>query len=414
MQNKWLSCSAKVAGAILVVGLLAAGAVAQDGFNPYGGLVSDAAGNLYGMTSEGGASGSFGTVFELVVSEEWGEDLLLSFNGVDGYAPYSGLIFDSSGDLYGTTSDGGTHGEGTAFELIPKGGGVWTRKVLHNFNANEKDGTYPNAGLIIDGNGNLYGTTGVGGVYNDGVAFELTPIEGGGWSEKILHTFRPNGIDGTRPNASLILDSTGNLYGTTPGGGAYNDGTVFELTPNADGEWTEKVLHNFNPNRSDGLYPKASLIFDASGNLYGTTLTGTHGDGTVFELTPKGGSWTETILHNFASNGEDGGQPYASLIFDAEGNLYGTTAEGGINNGGTVFELTPKSDGSWAETVLHKFNQKEKDGIDPYSNLTFDAAGDLYGTTEAGGTYNVGTVFELTPEANGTWTETIIHEFSNQ
>src|SRR6202521_4629703 len=190
--------------------------------------------------------------------------------------------------------------------------------VLHNFGKG-KDGSGSVASLIFDSAGNLYGTTEYGGPYNYGMVFELTPKAGGGWTEKVLHNFNNNGKDGGNPAGGLIIDATVNVYVTTAGGGIHGSGTVFELTPKAGGGWTEKVLHNFNNNGKDGGNPAGGLIFDATGNLYGTTAGGgIHGSGTVFELTPKaGGGWTEKVLHNFNNNGKDGTAPPAGVIFDA-------------------------------------------------------------------------------------------------
>jgi uncharacterized repeat protein (TIGR03803 family) len=328
----------------------------------------------------------------------------------DGADPLAGLIFDAAGNLYGTTGAGGTYDYGTVFELTPAAGGGWTETVLHNFNYNVTDGYYPYAGLILDAAGNLYGTTSQGGTYGYGwgTVFELTPAAGGGWTEKVLHSFPDyNGTDGTSPYAGLIFDAAGNLYGTTSQGGTYIfRGTVFELTPAAGGGWTETVLHSFG-NGADADSPQAGLIFDAAGNLYGTTVEGGTGSncifgcGTVFELTPAaGGGWTEKVLYSFNANGTDGYYPYAGLIFDAAGNLYGTTRYGGTSSGcapygcGTVFELTPAAGGTWTETVLHNFGNGT-DGATPLAGLIFDAAGNLYGTTSSGGTYGYGTVFEL-------------------
>jgi uncharacterized repeat protein (TIGR03803 family) len=284
--------------------------------------------------------------------------------------------------------------------------------VLHNFNGNGKDGTFPDSGLTFDQAGNLYGTTRVGGAYNDGAVFELVPRSGGGWSEKVLHSFNPNGKDGVNPYGGVVLDASGNLYGTTYFGGTYGFGTAYELVHQPGGAWAEKILHNFNNTGTEGEYPASGLIFDAVGNLYGTTVLSSPGGlGTVFELKPRqGGTWAEKILASFISSGTGGGNPYGSLIFDSAGNLYGTTAVGGFNGVGTVFELTPAKNGTWTPSILYSFNNNGTDGYDPIAALVFDSSGNLYGTTYGGGTSSLGTVFELT-RANGVWTETVLHSF---
>ncbi len=372
-----------------------------DGTGPMAGLIMDAAGNLYGTTDKGGTY-DYGTVFELMPASGggWTETVLHSFNndGVDGAYPQAGLIFDAAGNLYGTTHSGGPHNAdcfhdcGTVFELTPAAGGTWTEKVLHNFSSTRTDGAFPASGLIFDGAGNLYGTTIFGGASGagNGTAFELTPTAGGGWTEKVLYSFGP---DGTYPQAGLVFDTAGNLYGTTPQGGAYGWGTVFELTPAAGGGWTEQVLHSFS-DYSDGSIPYAGLIIDGAGNLYSTTSGGgTYYAGTVFEMTPTaGGGWTKQVLYSFGP-GTDGEGPYAGLIFDGAGNLYGTTTGGGTYGSGAVFELTPAAGGGWTEQVLHSFNGT--DGVDPVAGLISDAAGNLYGTTQFGGSNNNGTVFEI-------------------
>ena len=334
-------------------------------------------------------------------SVAWPEKVLFSFNGTDGSGPTADLIFDAAGNLYGTAG-GGEYGAGTVFELTPTAGGGWTETVLHNF-GNGTDGAYPSGGLVFDAAGNLYGTTPDGGTYSCfggggcGTVFELTPAAGGSWTEQVLHNF--NGVtDGYQPVAGLIFDAAGNLYGTTAGGGP--GGTVFELTPTGDGNWTEEVLHTFGIG-TDGAVPTAALVFDAAGNLYGTTYHGGTnnscvytGCGTVFELTYSGGTWWYQVLHNFGS-GSDGYWPQANLIVDAAGNLYSTTFQGGTHGEGTVFEVTPGSGGRWTEQVLHSFNGA--DGYWPWAGLIFDAAGNLYGTTNRGGAYEAGTIFELMP-----------------
>jgi uncharacterized repeat protein (TIGR03803 family) len=333
------------------------------------------------------------------------ERVLYSFknDGKDGMAPTAGLIFDTAGNLYGTTVTGGIvtgfclSGCGTVFELTPAAHGKRIEKVLHRFKSGP-DGYSPQAGVILDGAGNLYGTTEKGGGGNNpgGTAFELTRGTGG-WTIKVLHTFG-FGKGGINPFGSLIFDAAGNLYGTTSNGGGHQRGTVFELMPGTTGYWTETVLHSFH-GAKDGAVPQAGLILDATGNLYGTTsfLDG-HDHGNVFELMPgTNGQWTETVLHPFTGR-RDGYDPQASLILDATGNLYGTTLYGGHYGEGAVFELTPGANGQWTETVVHSFSNKAgTDGAKPQAGLILGKAGKLYGTTSEGGANGLGTVFELTP-----------------
>ena len=324
--------------------------------------------------------------------------VLYRFHKANGFDTLAGLIFDAAGNLYGTTEGGGASGGGTVFKLAPNQDGSWTESVLHSFNGS--DGSGPFAGLIFDAAGNLYGTTYYGGAFRYGNVFKLAPNQDGSWTESVLHSF--NGSDGSGPEAGLIFDAAGNLYGTTVGGGASGYGTVFKLAPNQDGNWTESVLHSFNG--SDGANPLASLIFDAAGNLYGTTYGGASGYGTVFKLAPnQDGSWTESVLHSF--NGSDGSDPEAGLIFDAAGNLYGTTEHGGASDDGTVFKLAPNQNGSWTESVLHRFLATGAAG------LIFDAAGNLYGTASSGGPANGGVAFKLSPNQDGSWAYRSVHVF---
>lgn len=384
MRNNLASASAIASAALVlmmfVTGTRAAAAATEkvlhsfngsskaSGGGPQGNLVRDSAGNLYGTTFYGGTG---------------------------------------SGD---DCSDGSIYGCGTAFELMPKAGGGWTGKVLHNF-GDTGDGANPAAGLISDSAGNLYGTTTGGGVYGCGTVFELAPNKtGGGWNETILHSFCAPGaqFDGSQPWGGLVFDAAGNLYGTTGEGGLEGTGTVFELTPGTGGSWTEQVLHNFG-NAADGLNPLTGLVLDAGGNLYGTTGNGGSKDcnygigcGVVFELTPaEGGTWTEKLLYVFTAGEQDTvGDPNSTLIFDKAGNLYGTTMWSG------VFELTPNSDGSWTEKVI--------DTSCCYPNALTLHSGNIYGAYSSSNGQCCGSVFELKPQANGGWKENIIYNFRNE
>jgi uncharacterized repeat protein (TIGR03803 family) len=289
-----------------------------------------------------------------------------------------------------------------------------TETVLHSFGAEKKDGQRPFTGLTADASGNLYGTTFYGGAHGYGTAFKLTPAAGGAWTETVMHTFNHDGRDGIYPEGNLILDSAGNVYGTASAGGTHGYGSVFELSARAGGGWTEKTLHNFNV-LPDGQNPSAGVVFDAAGNIYGTTAYGgVHGvnGGTVFELTPNAtGGWTEKSLYSFLYGGTDGYYVGSGVILDTLGNIYGTTTNGGLYGDGIVFELTPKAGGSSTETILHNFNGT--DGWSPSAGLILDASGNLYGSTEVGGANHAGVVFELSRAAGGGWSETLLHTFSD-
>ena len=364
----------------------------NDGQNPFANLVFDSAGNLYGTTSGGGTNHT-GTVFE--VSTNGTETILHSFgSGADGQTPMGSLIFDSAGNLYGTTSAGGTYGYGMVFELSPNG----TETVLYNFGAGT-DGANPNAGLVFDASGNLYGTTVNGGSYGGGTAFELSPNGGGGWTESGLYSFGGTPSDGLNPYSALIFDSSGNLYGTTANGGSFGGGTVFELMLNTTINrcCREAPVYSFGSS-TDGANPRAALVFDSSGNLYGTTVNGgMYSGGTAFELSPNGGTWTESGLYSFG-NGSDGKNPYSALVFDTSGNLYGTTANGGAYSAGTVFELLSNTtiNRCCREAPLYSFGVGN-DGRNPQAGVVFSPAGVLYGTTASGGVYGGGTVFGILP-----------------
>jgi uncharacterized repeat protein (TIGR03803 family) len=371
------------------------GSSCPDGGLPTGGVIFDTAGNLYGTVGLGGSYGS-GAVFELTPNGgKWTERIVYSFcpnsGCTDGSYPTSGVIFDAAGNLYGTTFSGGAYDKGTVFELMPNNG-TWTEKVLHSFTGGD-DGGGPEAGLVIDANGNLYGTTFFGGAYRGGMVFELIP-NNGTWTEKALHWFKINGKGGYAPNATPILDKSGNVYGTTAYGGIYGHGTVFELIP-ASGYWTEKALHSFNINSKGGYGPGGGVIMDTSGNLYGTTGGGgIYNGGTAFELIPSNGTWTLKVMIAFKPTKFSNPGP-SGLILDKSGNFYGTTFDGGTYRNGSVFELIPNN-GGWTEKLLFSFNHRT-DAESPDSALVLDASGNLYGMTEFGGTYNYGTVFEVTP-----------------
>jgi len=370
---------------------------------PYAGLIADDSGNLYGATTGGGANGS-GVVFELsppaAGDKHWSETVLRSFNQTHGNNAVGDVIADGAGNFYGTTVHGGANDQGVVFELSPPKGGrkAWTETVLRSFGG--PDGEAPEAGLITDGAGNLYGTTSRGGAVGDGVVFELSPPKTGKktWTETVLQSFR--GADGQGPYGSLLADGAGNLYGATQFGGANGGGVVFELSPPAGGRtaWTETVLKNFAGGRH-GYSSNGGLVSDAAGNLYGTAAEdGANGDGVVFELSPPGvgkKSWSETVLQSF--DGPDGSRPAAGLILDGAGNLFGTTQEGGASGVGVVFELSPPKVGrkAWTETVLQSFNGTN--GEYPAAGLIADGAGAFYGVTENGGSNGCGVVFKLTP-----------------
>jgi uncharacterized repeat protein (TIGR03803 family) len=353
----------------------------HDGAYPMSGLVMDGRGNFYGTTSGGGASNN-GTVFKLDATGR--EAVLYNFcmrtNCVDGAFPVAPLLRDKAGALYGTTSNGSTFGNGVVFKLDARG----KQTVLHKFAGDPKDGAYPQAGLIQDVAGNLFGTTTFGGRFGDGIVFKLDKVG----KESVLYHFT-GGMDGGDPQyGRLVRDAAGNLYGTTYTGGSFSCGgdgcgTVFKL----DKTGKEIVFHNFS-SQQDGQ-TNSGLIRDAVGNFYGTTaFGGPTANGVVFKLDATG---TETILYSF-TGGTDGGFPYAGLVRDTAGSLYGTTQSGGASGWGVVFKL----DASGTETVLYSFTGGT-DGGSPYGDLIRDGAGNLYGTTNVGGASNFGVVFKVTP-----------------
>jgi uncharacterized repeat protein (TIGR03803 family) len=380
-----------------------------DGGAPESVLVADATGNFYGTTERLGVvkgPGGCGTVFKLARNPDgtWTHSVIYNFaelGSTDGCFPEAGLVFDQAGNLYGTTFGGGNSNCiddgvlwgfcGTVFKLAHNLDGTWTESVIYAFSG--PDGSNPRASLASDAAGNLYGTTLAGGTYRMGTVFQLTPNSDGSWTERVLHQFT-GGKDGGYLNGRLSLDATGALYGTADSGGACPGcGVVFKLILNADGSWSEQVLHAFTGGK-DGSNPDGGVIFDAGGSLYGTThYGGAYWTGTVFRLVPNAdGSWTEHVLHWF-TGGKDGGQPLTDLIMDAEGVLYGTTTNGGSYQNGTAFRLTHTASG-WSERVLWSF--RGHPGKTPCAGLFLDGVGNLFGTTRGDYTSTFGTVFEIT------------------
>jgi uncharacterized repeat protein (TIGR03803 family) len=390
-----------------------------DGRLPIGGLIADAAGNLFGTTEAGGANGG-GTVFEIAKTASGYAStatVLYSFcaqtNCTDGAQPRAVLIADAAGNLFGTTLEGGVNDRGEVFEIAKTVTGyASTPTVLYSFCAQTHctDGTGLFVGLILDAAGNLFGTTLFGGANDSGEVFKIAKTATGYASTPtVLYSFcaQTNCTDGQFPFAVLIADAAGNLFGTTEAGGANGGGTVFEITKTASGYTSmPTVLYNFcaQTNCTDGELPVAGLILDAAGNLFGTTqFGGANSEGTVFEIakTASGYASTPTVLYSFCAqtNCTDGAAPVAGLILDAAGNLFGTTEAGGANSEGTVFEIAKTASGyASTPTVLYSFCAQTHctDGAEPrLGGLIADAAGNLFGTTDGGGANGDGTVFEL-------------------
>ena len=403
------------------------------GCHPQGSLVADSAGNLYGVTQDCGLGGTgVGTVFELIrpvpPSKQWTETVLYNFTvgGIDGIYPGAGLIFDSAGNLYGTTTRGGAYNNGTVFELTSPAteGGQWSETLLYSFKGGTSDGAGPSGGVVFDHSGNLYGTTSFGGTSivqyeicfsGCGVAYELTPpgAPGGAWTETVLNHFYPK-QRALFPVGTPVLDAEGNLYGATQGGslgGEFKGGATYRLSPPSTpgGAWTYKLLYP-----ADGRFfmPLSGLTL-RRGHLFGTTAQDAPDySGTAFELVPGPGPWTENVLHVFGS-GSDGVYPYANMIFDRAGNLYGTTWFGGAGGDsvscnhigcGTVFKLAPPATegGAWMETILHSFppvstNGSSDDGYQPTSGLFLAKDDVLFGVTSSAGKWGEGVVYGVLP-----------------
>jgi uncharacterized repeat protein (TIGR03803 family) len=426
MQRKSCAQMAMVLAVLTIASVLAPGAWAapkyrvlynfqggKDGMYPSASLIPDSTGNLYGVTAGGGegGNGGCGTVFELTrVKSGWAEKVLYRFPGSasNGCYPYASLVFDATGNLYGTTMRGG-QGDcfggkcGVVFELMPSARGQWKQTVLHRF-AGGNDGAIPTAGVVLDAAGNVYGTTEDGGGTSCacGTVFELSPQAGGEWKETILHSF--SGSDGNGPSG-LVFDTTGNLFGVASTGGIYGQGVAFELSPASGGGWNESTIYAFR-GFSDGAFPGFGLVL-AGGDLYGATGLGGVGYGTIFELRPgSNGAWTHNILYSF-TGGKDGFDPISPFAFDGSGNLYGSTGgdvsctKGNRWGCGNIFELLPQPGGNWKLQVLHTFTG-ERAGAYP-GELTFGGRGSLFGAAywggncKRGGDEHCGVAFEVTP-----------------
>jgi uncharacterized repeat protein (TIGR03803 family) len=378
----------------------------SDGANPATNLTFDSAGNAYGTTAAGGDFG-LGTVFKLSPNPDgsWTESVLYSFSGFsDGKAPHGGVIFDDAGNLYGTAVAGGNGGLctgdgcGVAFQLAPNPDGTWTQSVIYNFTGGN-DGFGPGNGLVrLPKTGALYGATPDGGEFGMGIVYQLRTGPNGKWHLKVLHAFT-GGDDGAVGSlGSLLLDPKGTLYGISELGGANGAGTVFRLRDNKQGHWKLHTLYAFK-GQPDAGFPYGGLIFDKSFRLYGTTyFGGVNGMGSVYRLTPQpDGTWSESVLYSF-KGGKDGALSTTTLVRDATGNLFGTTSEGG-NLGcscGVIFKMTRGPHGKYTESVAYRF-KSVPDGAYSYYGLTPDGLGNLFGTTAAGGIHNQGAIFEFTP-----------------
>ncbi len=345
----------------------------SDGGDPYASLIRDGAGNLYSTVDYGGTSFA-GAVFK--VAPNGTETVLYSFSGgSDGAYPFSPVVRDGAGNLYGTTSMGGSANAGVVFKVDANG----TETVLHSFTGGQ-DGVTPIGGLLRDKAGNLYGTTSQGGTSNDGVLFKITPRG----KEIILHTFTGSTKDGKYPSyTSLLSDAQGNLYGVTEEGGAADGGILYKLS--TSGKLT--ILHSFKGGTTDGCNVLGTPFMDAAGNFYGTTSScGAHTLGTVWKVSASG---KEKVLHSFAGGTTDGEYPLAGVIVDAKGNVYGNTETGGSADVGTVYEISKTG----KFTLLHSFDGT--DGKYPYGSFVQNAKGTLFGTTQNGGTIGYGTVWKI-------------------
>jgi uncharacterized repeat protein (TIGR03803 family) len=410
----WLALPPNVAAAssAKIIYSFAGGA---DGADPESDLLMDAAGNLYGTTNQGGIGSCYegcGTVFELIRTKDgWEHQVLYSFAGGpnDGANPTAGLVFDSGGNLYGTTEHGGgSYNYGTVFKLAPDSHGGWSESILYSFAGSNGDGASPNTDLVFDSRGNLYGATSFGGgpgrgcFLGCGIVFKLTPNQDGTWTESTIYAFAGVTKDGSNPASAVVLDVDGNIYGATAYGGTETCaggpfrgcGSVYKLTPNSGGGWTETLLYNFHRFQGTAKNPAGGFLFTTDGRVLGTSVEGGDRYGAFFQLEQTKKGWEQTVLYRFYGS-PDGAYPVGRLAMGLNGNLYGVTAEGGANQsvgGGTVFELEDVS-GRWKEHVLFSATNT---AYNPQAGPTVDSHGHVYGTF-AGGNDNFGAVYEIIP-----------------
>ncbi len=354
----------------------------------------------------------------------WSQTYKVIFNfdaATVGTFPYAPLTLDGHGNLYGTAFSWNgsdpfncSSGCGSVFRLSPNGSGGWNGTAIHIFSGPSGDGGSPEAPVVFDHLGNLYGSSN-----SDGVVFKLTPTPQGPWAETILHRYGTFGNCGPLigfTNCSVAFGNDGRLYGSTLTGETCSSlqGGVFQLRQVSVTGWHQLYINCFIDGTTAQL-PQGLLAFDAGNNIYGTSVYGgTANFGTVYRLTPNQGSqnWTQTVLYSFQGGPADGSQPQSGVVVDSLGNVYGTTPQGGSGGVGVVFMLTPQSDGTWTETILHHFNEGNGDAAYPDSTLTFDSFGNLYGTAAVGGQFDQGAVFKLTPSSGGHWTESVVYSFT--
>jgi uncharacterized repeat protein (TIGR03803 family) len=360
-------------------------------------LETDSVGNIYGTTVLGGDFGG-GTVFQLSPTPNgWVHTVLYSFTGgADGGEPYKGVTLDRDDNLYGTAVTGGSGscegGCGVIYKLTNIKG-TWTQKVVHAFTGGD-DGSGPGSRVTVDRAGRIYGMTPTGGANGLGTIYKIGPLSSGASTFKVIHAFT-GGADGSSGSAGRMILRDGHLYGAATTGGSNGSGVVFELTPRALGGWDFRTIYTFQ-GQPDGSFPYGALLFDDSGNIYGTTYYGgANGIGAVYKLSPQPvGEWTEEVIYSF-QQGTDGNSPISNLVFDKAGNLYGTTSEGGLGRG-VIFKLTPVGGGNWTETVVHAF-EGPPDGGFAYNGMVVDAFGNFYGATVHGGENDDGSVYNFTP-----------------